>query len=433
MKRIKIIGVLALLCWNISAHAQENKAWVDVFFPQGEHTIDTAYAINGFMLDRLEDQLTTLTADSTKTINRITISSYTSPEGGMSLNNKLAEDRAQSLYDYVKGLEIEEIESLIEVNSHGIAWDHLRWLVSLSEISSKEEVLRIIDEVPEETWEQSDASEWLTLTDSRNKHLMDLEYGRPYQFMMDSIYPALRKSSLITIYYQDVEEAEQEPEPVVEEPAEEPTRAEEAPAEGEEEIKALFAVKTNLLYDIATVLNVELEVPIGQRWSIAGEWVFPWWTSCGSKSNSWQSGESSHRNTLQLLNGNIEGKYWFGDRTDRLQLTGWHLGLYVGGGLYDLERNAEGYQGDFFLAAGLSGGYAHTILNRCVRDGKLRLEYSLAIGYLETNYDKYNEHWGIDNTWHTIRQESGKYSWFGPTRARVSLVWMFNRKVNKEE
>lgn len=193
-----------------------------------------------------------------------------------------------------------------------------------------------------------------------------------------------------------------------------------------------MAIKSNLLFDVATMVNLELEVPIKDRWSIAGEWIFPWWTSCGTKSNSWSSNKERSRNTLELLNANIEGKYWFGKRENRMNrpaMTGWFAGLYAGGGLYDLEYENEGYQGEFFIAAGVSGGYAHTINKR----GNLRMEYALGIGYLETDYRHYNEHWGIDDKWHTMRENSGKYSWFGPTRAKISLVWMLNRKAGKEQ
>lgn len=188
-----------------------------------------------------------------------------------------------------------------------------------------------------------------------------------------------------------------------------------------------FAIKSNLLFDAATIANVELEIPIRKHWSIAGEWIFPWWTSCGNKKNSWQS-SSDKRNTLEILNANIEGKYWFGNRTDRRQMTGWFAGVYTGGGKYDLEYDAQGYQGEFFLAAGVSGGYAHTIN----KSGTLRMEYSLGVGYLQTDYRYYEEHWGIDDKWHTIRQNNGKYSWFGPTKAKISLACVFIRKVKEE-
>lgn len=180
----------------------------------------------------------------------------------------------------------------------------------------------------------------------------------------------------------------------------------------------LLALKTNLLFDAATILNVELEVPIKMRWSIAGEWIFPWWTNCNGK-------ENSKRNRTQLLNGNLDVKYWFGNREERRVLTGWFAGAYVGGGIYDLERKGSGYQGEFFIAAGLSGGYAHPICKN------LSMEYALGIGYLQTHYRHYKACWGVDERWHPVRKNSSTFTWVGPTKAKVSLVWLINHKVRK--
>lgn len=182
--------------------------------------------------------------------------------------------------------------------------------------------------------------------------------------------------------------------------------------------KLQFALKTNLLYDAATVLNIEVEIPVNRRWSLSGEWIFPWWTSCKDNTVA-----NNRRNTLQLLQGNVEGRYWLGDRLNQAMMTGWFGGVYGGVGVYDLERNAEGCQGEFYIV-GLSGGYAHTIN----KGGDLRMEYSLGIGYMQSDYQSYREHFGIDNKWHAIRQRSGQYGWFGPTKAKVSLVWMLNKQ-----
>lgn len=176
--------------------------------------------------------------------------------------------------------------------------------------------------------------------------------------------------------------------------------------------RPLLAVKTNLLFDAASLLNVEVEVPIGKRWSIAGEWIFPWWL--------WERQQVC----LQVLSGNLEGRYWFGNRNDHPKLTGWFAGFYIGAGLYDLEWKTKGYQGEFFIAAGLSGGYAHTIN----KSGTMRMEYSLGIGYMQTEYREYIPiNGGEILSW----QRDGRYSWFGPTRAKVSLVWMINHKSKK--
>lgn len=174
-----------------------------------------------------------------------------------------------------------------------------------------------------------------------------------------------------------------------------------------------FALKTNLLFDMATALNVEVEVPLADRWSVAGEWMFPWWRN--SKSNF----------TMQLLTGHGEVKYWLGNRMKHETMTGWNIGLYGGGGKYDFQIfNDDGAQGDFF-DIGVSVGYAHKISHN------FRMEYSLGFGYLCSDYEAYhrvrNTQYGdikvVDYPWETHR-----LNWFGPTRARVSLVWMLHYK-----
>jgi hypothetical protein len=83
-----------------------------------------------------------------------------------------------------------------------------------------------------------------------------------------------------------------------------------------------------------------------------------------------------------------------------------------------LKWKEQGYQGEFYNM-GLSGGYAHEIS----RDGKWRMEYSLGVGYMNTNYREYNAKMGLDNEWHLIRQKTGIYKYGGPLRAKISLVW----------
>lgn len=174
------------------------------------------------------------------------------------------------------------------------------------------------------------------------------------------------------------------------------------------EPKPLFAVKTNLLYDLGSALNLEMEVPIGQRWSVAAEWIFPWWL--------WEKKQYA----LEVLNGNIEGRYWWGNRAGRDQLTGWFTGIYAGGGYYDVEWKTKGYQGEF-ISAGITGGFAHKI------GGNWRMEYSLGMGYLGSKYREYiPQECGCDDDWHLIKQGSGRSTWIGPTRAKVSLVFMIN-------
>jgi hypothetical protein len=167
-----------------------------------------------------------------------------------------------------------------------------------------------------------------------------------------------------------------------------------------------FALKTNLLYDAASALNIGLEAPIGDKWSVVAEWVSPWWSSYDKQFY------------FQIMNANVEGRYWFGDRSKKLKLTGWFSGLSVGGGVYDILLDKQnGYQGEF-QAYSVVGGYAHPI----DKSGNLRLEYELGLGVLSTGYVKY---WwdGFDYTLVAPSPQSWRTTVFGPTKVQISLVY----------
>ena len=177
--------------------------------------------------------------------------------------------------------------------------------------------------------------------------------------------------------------------------------------------RPLLALKTNLLFDAALMPNVEIEVPVGKRWSVNGEYAFPWWQFDRGKY------------CMQVLMGGLEGRYWLGSRKsreDREVLIGHFLGLYAGGGKYDLQWGEKGYQGEFFIAAGVSYGWATRIARH------LHLEFNIGIGLLRTDYRHYHAR---DNYQTLLWQENGKYTWFGPTKAKISLVWLLNRRVKK--
>ena len=175
--------------------------------------------------------------------------------------------------------------------------------------------------------------------------------------------------------------------------------------------KPLFAVKTNMLFDLATAINLELEIPLGDRWSLLGELVSPWWLI------------EDKQYAFQAVHANLETRVWLGDRANRPRLTGWFAGVYAGAGYYDVEWGSLGYQGKFHISTGLTTGFAHTLGKK----GNFRMEYSLGAGYFKTDYSSYNPIFGIDDQWHLIRQRSGNFTWIGPTRFKISLVWLLHR------
>ena len=172
----------------------------------------------------------------------------------------------------------------------------------------------------------------------------------------------------------------------------------------EQPFRTTYAIKSNLLFDAIGAFNVEGEVAFSQnRYSVMGECWFPWYV--------W------HHNSraFELLYGGAEVRRWLGNRQKKAPLAGHFVGLYAGGGKYDLEWNSKGYQGEFLIAAGASYGYVFNLSHR------FRLETSLGIGYMRTKYRYYK---GMENDKYLVWQNNGRYSWFGPTKVKVSLVWI---------
>ncbi len=436
MKKFTYLILLVSLSAAVQAQTQtQEHIEAQVFYSLGSASLDSGIKDNRVTLDKFIEMLYKYQEDSLTTIERVEISSYTSPEGGRKLNDALAVERTNSVLNYLKR-KITLPDSLYKINNIGIAWERLRVMVAQSDMPQRERVIHIIDNTPEETWRRVKPTDrWHTLVDSRNKQLMDLAQGVPYRYMMKEFFPDLRSTSVVSLYIK--REAKPEPVTLVDkvqteiitsdslssDKAASTVQTEQAVVPTIDTLlelgqtkelytKPLFAVKTNLLFLAALMPNVEFEVPIGNRWSIAGDWMFPWWIT------------DDNANALQVLSGNLEGRYWFGERENRPQLTGWFAGFYAGGGLYDLQWRDNGYQGEFFIAAGLSGGYAHTIN----RSGSLRMEYSLGIGYLKTDYRYYE---GMEDNKYLVWQHDGNYTWIGPTRAKISLVWMLNKKGGK--
>ena len=176
-------------------------------------------------------------------------------------------------------------------------------------------------------------------------------------------------------------------------------------AQQEKSMTTVLAVKNNLLYDLALAPNIEIEVPIGRRWSLNTEYKCPWWTN-GSRDFCYQ-----------LLSGGIEGRYWLGSREHRSRITGHFIGLYAEGGVYDFQFGGDGYQGKYYGASGLTYGYVKQIARH------LALEFSFGVGYLTTEYRKYTPY-KEDLIW----TNSGRYNFIGPTKAKVSLVWLITTR-----
>lgn len=370
--------------------------------------IDEEYRNNRAIFTSLDKTIKSLDIES---IDSVVIVAKASPEGVLEHNNALARRRANAMRRYVSD-RYPKLAPLLKVRGEGESWEELRSCVVSDGVMSQQEkqrVLRILD------------NETISIGTRKWRLERDARYGYLYR----TYYPILRNSTLLVIYVDG--------EPVMPialnnpltpemrprklalatvEPVVVPVRDAEAPAIRRDTV--LFALKTNMLYDALTVLNAELEVPISRHFSVAVEYLFPWW-------------ERNNKYCLQYLELGVEGRYWFRNNVHKANRLGGHfLGLYGMSAMYDIQNDYDpAYQGELW-STGLTYGYAM----RVGKQKRISLEFSLSVGYLSTGYrnyfpaDDYSE-------LYINKLNIGRLRYFGPTKLKVSLVVPINIGYNK--
>ncbi len=170
-----------------------------------------------------------------------------------------------------------------------------------------------------------------------------------------------------------------------------------------------IAVRTNLLFDAILIPNIGVEVSLGKKFTVAGDWFYTWFSS-----------DSRHR-YWQTYGGYLTLRKYFGKKSQcegysqpRFCFTGHHVGVYLSGLTYDFEWGGKGYQADHFgFGGGVEYGYSMRIGRR------FNLDFNLGVGFQDGEYKEYEP---IDGRY--VWTATRKRPWFGPTKAEVSLVWL---------
>ena len=436
-----LILVVAMIASATSLFAQRGleKSEVVIYYRHDKYSIDRTYMTNAEAVTTLDS----IFHNYANAIDSISIVAYSSPEGRHYYNMWLSKQRAASMKGFLRVKYPTVDFSNLKTYPKGEDFQGLVEMVEADKnVPYRSEVLALL--------KQQDVH-----VDTRMENLYKLRGGVSYSYIRRNILPWLRTATTCIIYFNQeaieaeavVERASQMPveigqredglcsslvptvpepvhpawvatptteQPTAEQPTpeeevttpEESTTAVEEPAMQLGELYHMVALKTNLLFDAVGAVNIAAEVPIGNRYSVEASWTFPWYVP-----SDWDW-------CYQLLWGDLEGRYWLGERTRENRLLGHFVGLYAGGGLYDFQwRSTDGYQGEFFLAAGVSYGYAKRLRN------DWRLEFEFGLGYLQSNYRHYYHITEPDGTETLIRDRvSGVFGYWGPTRARVALV-----------
>ena len=102
--------------------------------------------LNGVSVQQFVKTLQEIQADEQrKALENIEVSAYASPDGGMSLNTKVAQDRERSTQKYVKSqLKKTGLEAEVDTKYTAEDWEGFKELVSQSNMQDKEVILRVL-------------------------------------------------------------------------------------------------------------------------------------------------------------------------------------------------------------------------------------------------------------------------------------------------
>ena len=136
-------------------------------------------------LVKIRELIESVDKDKYVSIRRIHIAGYASPEGSLAMNQRLSEARATALRNYLTGYY--GISPLLySVHFGGEDWDGLLRLIEASQMPYKQEMMSLIL--------------FTSIEGGRKAKMMRFARGMPYRYMLDVMYPGLRRV-LLTIEY----------------------------------------------------------------------------------------------------------------------------------------------------------------------------------------------------------------------------------------
>ena len=399
---------------SLSGAERHDTTSFSIFYRVAVSRIERGYHGNASSLDAAAEGLRKVVHDRDLRIHKVVIIGAASPEGPKDLNARLARDRAESVKTFLRGIEPRLTDSDFVLVSRGEDWDGAARIAESFDTIAGNNVVSGIFKGNEST-------------EAKKRMMKNLDGGKAWRKLIDSYYPALRRSDIHVLYgtVRPIEPVGCQLPSSIETPYSQnlapalrlPDVAE--PVEESEEVKKVYsvAVKTNLLYDLVTAVNFELEFPLGKNFSVMFEDVCPWW--------KW--GPNDRKYCFQVWSMGVEPRWWFRRDDRRDYLTGHFIGAYGMSGKYDLQWDTKMcYQGEFW-SAGLTYGYAMPVCKW------MNMEFSVSAGYLRTDYRHYQPDQDYEHLYRD-KYKVGTTTWFGPTKLKVSLVVPIGKdshKVNK--
>jgi len=174
---------------------------------------------------------------------------------------------------------------------------------------------------------------------------------------------------------------------------------------GKKQLMPVFALKTNLLYDAFTNINLGFELRLGYRLTLDVPVNYnPWIFSDNKRFNNILIQPELRYWLAEPFNGHYFGMHGHYAHYNTAKITA-PFGLWE-------EWQTSRYQGDLY-GVGLSYGYQWILSKR------LNLEATVGFGYFHTKYKRF-EYRKCDKAPGTELTNN----YFGPTKAGISLIYV---------
>lgn len=160
-----------------NVRSEQYEAHLD--FPVGQSVILPNFMNNRSEMQNIQAMLDKIQQNKNLIIKEVRIEGFASPEGPLSLNEQLSQNRAEALKQYLsRNKNISA--NLYKVSFGGENWNGLIKALETSSLKEKDAFLKIIKETPDDA--------------QRKQAIKQLDGGAPYRAMLKELYPPLRKS-----------------------------------------------------------------------------------------------------------------------------------------------------------------------------------------------------------------------------------------------
>lgn len=409
--------ILVLSTGCISAGAQVlhhlDTIRTTLYFHKNSFVLESDYRNNGEKLRAFTDSVSAVMENGE--LKLVSLSGTVgSSLNGIAFDERFLCEKRISTLNYLLSKEISIQSGRIHLTNIGQNWKRLEACVEADpKLSNKDDVLHIVGRTPVKIFIGD------TLSRNRVEALMKLERGKVWKELEPDIFPEMDVAEIYCIYQYPEILAAGIPHSTQDFSSQIPDNSGKKEYLTEKDIpknRFHMSIRTNLLYDLALVPNIGVDVAIGKHFSISATWEYAYWTL------------DSKNIIHKVYGGDASFRWWFGRKGERQPLTGHHLGPYGQMAAFDFAYGEQRWSATpWQWAVGLEYGYTLPF-----KKGRMALDFTIGAGYANVCYSH----------WHITSNGAGEkyYEWdqrhecryIGPTKAEVSLIWLIGGKHKQQ-